>query len=112
MGAEMLMNWNPDNEPEAGQNVDEEDFGHEQRLRFGDREEDEDDHAFVAEPLTPEEWELCRAEHEAYLAEDEQQRRQVSVAVDEALDDLLSSLKSESENEVAGDEPPPGWPAF
>lgn len=107
----MPMNWNPDNEPEAGQNVDEEDFGREQRLRFGGREEDEDDHPLVAEPLTPEEWELYQAEHEAYLAEDEQRRRQVSVAVDEALDDLLSSMKSESEDEEAADEPPP-WPAF
>lgn len=108
------MNGNQDNEPEAEQNVDEEYLSREQRLRFGDREgeEDEDDHSYVAGPLTQEEWELCRAEHEAYLAEDEQRRRQVSVAVDEALDNLLSSLKSESEDEEAGDEPPPGWPAF
>lgn len=106
------MNGNQDDEPEAGKQVDEEDFSREQRLRFGDREEEEeDDHPLVEEPLTPEEWELHRAEHEAYLEEDEQRRRQVSVAVDEALDDLLSGLRSESEDEEAADEPPP-WPAF
>ena len=105
------MNWNQDDELEAEQNVVEEGFSRKQRFRFGDREGEEDDPPFVTEPLTPEEWELCRTEHEAYLVEDEERRREVGAAVDEALDDLLSSMQSESEDEEAADEPPP-WPAF